>query len=151
LALSASSFANGALGEHRRQDADGIRLEIDAAGCRSRVREIDAPDLTTGRAREREPRKSGSDCRADRRIEPERAPTGLARIPDRDDLLRIGDGLALGLGALGCFRCSALALLCSLGSATRSSRLSAAISLSLEDLRYASHHSLAWLARAIKQ
>jgi F0F1-type ATP synthase membrane subunit c/vacuolar-type H+-ATPase subunit K len=25
----------------------------------------------------------------------------LARVPDGDDLLRIGDGLALGLGALG--------------------------------------------------
>ena len=37
-AVNISSFANGALGEHRRQDTDGTRLEIDAPGCRSRVR-----------------------------------------------------------------------------------------------------------------
>ena len=37
-AVSISSLPNGELGEHRRHDTDGIRLEIDAPGCRSRVR-----------------------------------------------------------------------------------------------------------------
>jgi hypothetical protein len=36
--LSTSSFANGALGKHRRQESDGIRLEIDAPRCRSILR-----------------------------------------------------------------------------------------------------------------
>jgi hypothetical protein len=36
--VSIANFANGACGEHRRHDSDGIRLEIDAPGCRSRVR-----------------------------------------------------------------------------------------------------------------
>ena len=31
-AVSISSLANGALGEHRRQDTDGIKLEIAAPG-----------------------------------------------------------------------------------------------------------------------
>src|SRR6478752_280581 len=34
-AVSISTFANGALGEHRRHDTDGMRLEIAAPGCRS--------------------------------------------------------------------------------------------------------------------
>jgi hypothetical protein len=34
-AVNISSFANGALGEHRRHDTDGMMLEIDAPGCRS--------------------------------------------------------------------------------------------------------------------
>ena len=33
-AVNVSSFANGALGEHRRQETDGIKLEIEAPGCR---------------------------------------------------------------------------------------------------------------------
>jgi hypothetical protein len=37
-AVSISILANGACGEHRRHDSEGIRLEIDAPGCRSRVR-----------------------------------------------------------------------------------------------------------------
>jgi len=32
-AVSISSWANGALGERRRRDTDGIRLEVDAPGC----------------------------------------------------------------------------------------------------------------------
>ena len=31
-------------------------------------------------------------------------PAGLASVPDRDDLLRIGDRLALDLGAVSLFR-----------------------------------------------
>ena len=41
--VSISKRANGALGEHRRHDTDGIRLEIDAPGCRSRVRKSTDP------------------------------------------------------------------------------------------------------------
>ena len=41
------------------------------------------------------------DSGADSRIEPERSPSGLPRVPDCYDLLRIGDGLALSLGAFG--------------------------------------------------
>ena len=37
-AVSISILANDACGEHRRHDSEGIRLEIDAPGCRSRVR-----------------------------------------------------------------------------------------------------------------
>jgi hypothetical protein len=37
---------------------------------------------------------------ADRRIEPKSPSASLARVPDSHDLLRIGDRLALGLGAL---------------------------------------------------
>jgi hypothetical protein len=36
-------LANGALGEHRRPDTEGMRLEIDAPGCRSSVRRSTAP------------------------------------------------------------------------------------------------------------
>ena len=42
---------------------------------------------------------------ADRRIEPQRTAASLASIPDRDDLLRVRDRLALGLGALRLLRC----------------------------------------------
>jgi hypothetical protein len=42
--------------------------------------------------------------RAYRRIKPKRAPTGLAGIPDRNDLLRLGDRPALGLSTLGLSR-----------------------------------------------
>jgi hypothetical protein len=41
-AVNISSFANGAFG-HRRQDRDGIRLEIAAARWRSSVRRSTAP------------------------------------------------------------------------------------------------------------
>ena len=34
-AVSISSRANGALGEHRRHGTDGMRLDIEALGCRS--------------------------------------------------------------------------------------------------------------------
>jgi hypothetical protein len=37
-AVSISNFANGACGEQRRHDSDGIRLEIDAPRWRSRIR-----------------------------------------------------------------------------------------------------------------
>ncbi len=41
--VSISSLANGAYGEHRRHDSDGIRLEIDAPGWRSSVRRSTDP------------------------------------------------------------------------------------------------------------
>ena len=62
--------------------------------------QIDRSPLTARRTREAEPRKSGGDCGANGRIEPQLAPAGLSRVPDSDDLLRIGNRLALGLGAL---------------------------------------------------
>jgi hypothetical protein len=37
-AVSISSRANGALGEHLRHESDGMRLEIAPPGCRSSVR-----------------------------------------------------------------------------------------------------------------
>ena len=64
---------------------------------------------------------------ADRRIEPKLAPARLAGVPDRHDLLRIGDSLALGLGALGFLGGSGdgtLAFLCS-AVRTHGQRLSA--------------------------
>jgi hypothetical protein len=33
-AFNISNLANGALGEHRRHDTDGLRLEIEPAACR---------------------------------------------------------------------------------------------------------------------
>jgi hypothetical protein len=42
-AVSISSLANGALGEHRRQDTDGMRLEIAAPGCLWSVRKPTEP------------------------------------------------------------------------------------------------------------
>jgi hypothetical protein len=47
-AVSISSFANGALGEHRRHDTDGMRLEIEAPGCRSSMRRSTRSDLAAG-------------------------------------------------------------------------------------------------------
>jgi hypothetical protein len=52
----------------------------------------------------------------DRRVEPQGASAGLPRVPDGDDLLGLGDRLALGLGALGVSRGSggrAFPFLCS--------------------------------------
>src|SRR5271165_4354786 len=40
-------LAKGALGEHRRHDTDGIRLEIEAPGCRSSP-QINRADLLAG-------------------------------------------------------------------------------------------------------
>src|SRR5262249_47731995 len=54
-----------------------------------------------GRAGEAQPRAPGGDRGADGRVEPKRAPTGLACVPYRDDLLCFGDRLALGLATLG--------------------------------------------------
>jgi hypothetical protein len=60
--------------------------------------------LPAARTGEREPRQSGRDGIADRRIEPQRAPACLPRIPDGNDLVRFGNRLAFGLGALGLSR-----------------------------------------------
>jgi hypothetical protein len=43
-AVSISNRANGAMGEHGRHDTDGMRLEIDAPGCRSSVRKSTEPN-----------------------------------------------------------------------------------------------------------
>jgi hypothetical protein len=48
-AVSIASFANGALGEHRRHDTDGIRLEIEALACRSSVRRSIDPNMRAAR------------------------------------------------------------------------------------------------------
>src|SRR6516165_8538683 len=45
--VNISGLANGALGEHRRHDTDGIRLEIDAPGCWSSVRKSTEPTAHT--------------------------------------------------------------------------------------------------------
>jgi hypothetical protein len=78
--------------------------------------QIDGPELPARRAGEREPRQPGRDGGTDSRVEPQRAAAGLARVPNSDDLLRVGDCLALGLGA-PCLsrrpRCGALSFLCS--------------------------------------
>jgi hypothetical protein len=42
--VSVLSLANGALGEHRRHDTDGMRLEIAAPGCRSSARKSTEPN-----------------------------------------------------------------------------------------------------------
>ena len=43
FAVNISSLANGALGEQRQHDTDGMRLEIEAPGCRSRMRRSTDP------------------------------------------------------------------------------------------------------------
>ncbi|MFZ0115590.1 MAG: hypothetical protein WAL15_14625, partial [Xanthobacteraceae bacterium] len=43
-AVSISSLANGALGEHRDTTPDGMRLEIAPPGCLSSVRRSTEPD-----------------------------------------------------------------------------------------------------------
>jgi hypothetical protein len=49
---------------------------------------------------------AGGHRSADRRVEPERTPAGLARLPDSDDPLSLSDRLALGLLALRFGPCS---------------------------------------------
>ncbi len=66
--------------------------------------QVDRAVLPAGRARVGQPRDASSNSGADRRIEPQRSPASLARVPDRHDLLRIGERLALGLGAPGLSR-----------------------------------------------
>jgi hypothetical protein len=78
--------------------------------------------LPAARAGQREPRQPGRDGSADRRIEPQRAPTCLAGIPDGNDLMRFGNRLALGLGALGFSRRTCCGSLAFLRSAVRTHR-----------------------------
>jgi hypothetical protein len=96
-AVSISTFANGALGEHLRQDRDGMRLEIAPPWCRSSVQQINKGVLSAAWAGERQPRQSGSNCGADRWIEPQRSAAGLPRVPNGNDLLGLSDGLAFSL------------------------------------------------------
>jgi hypothetical protein len=67
--------------------------------------QINSADLLARRARVGEPRNAGRDGGADRRIEPQLACASLARIPYRDNLLRINDRLALNPGAFCRLRC----------------------------------------------
>jgi hypothetical protein len=46
----------------------------------------------------------GRSRHAYRRVEPQRSPPSLPRVPDRHDLLRVGDCLTLGFGPLGLLR-----------------------------------------------
>ena len=66
--------------------------------------QVDRPELSAGRARKCQPREPGRDGSTDCRVEPQGSPTSLTRIPDRDDLLRFGNRLALGFGTLRSFR-----------------------------------------------
>jgi hypothetical protein len=79
-AVNISSLAKGALGEHRRHDTDGIRLEIEAPGCRSRRPYVYRANLAAGRARVGEPGNAGCDSGADCRVEPQLATAGEPRL-----------------------------------------------------------------------
>jgi hypothetical protein len=76
-----------------------------AAGAIKRA-QVDGSELAAARAGEAQPRNAGRDRSADRRVEPERTPAGLARLPDSDDPLSLSDRLALGLLALRFGPCS---------------------------------------------
>jgi len=81
--------------------------------------QIDRPDLTARRARERKPREASRDGGPDRRVEPQGSTAGLPRVPDRNNLLRFDDRLALGLGASGLGRCLSGGALAVLSSSVR--------------------------------
>jgi hypothetical protein len=51
-AVNISSLATAHSGEHRRQDTDGIRLEIEAPGCSVERSEIDGAGLLVAGAGE---------------------------------------------------------------------------------------------------
>jgi hypothetical protein len=108
--VSISSRANGALGEHRRHDTDGMRLEIAApdAGraCADRPSQTDhtlCRRTTTTAAPPRRQRQS----------------SGRTTARDGDDLPRFRDGLAFSLGTLGLGRCLGGCALAILRSAVR--------------------------------
>jgi hypothetical protein len=63
--------------------------------------QVNRANLPAGRARIAEPRQPGRNRGAYRRIEPQRAPARLTRIPDSNDLLRLGDGRTLALMTTG--------------------------------------------------
>ena len=78
--------------------------------------QIKRADLSARRARVGQPREAGRYGSAYGRVKPQLAPAGLARIPDRDNFLRVGNRFALGFGALDLLRCSCgsgCAFLCS--------------------------------------
>ena len=99
-AVNISSLANDALGEHRRHDTEGMVLEIDAPGCRSSVRRSTTPTCWHAGQENESHGTPAANRGADSRVEPEFPPAGLPGIPDAADLLRLGNRLALGLGAL---------------------------------------------------
>ena len=78
--------------------------------------QINGSDNRAGRTVERQPGQASSDSRANRRIEPQRAAAGLARIPYFYDLVRLSRGFALGFRTLRLLSGSgggSLAFLCS--------------------------------------
>jgi hypothetical protein len=77
-----------------------MRLEIDAPGWRSRVRRSTEPNCPHAGQEKVTHGTPAAIAAADRGIEPQSTPAGLPRVPDSDDLLRISDRLAIGLGAL---------------------------------------------------
>ena len=77
-AVSIFSRAKGALGEHRRHDTDGIRLDIAAPGCRSNVRRSTDPNCPQA-GQENDSHGSPGDRSADRRVEPQRPAASLPR------------------------------------------------------------------------
>jgi hypothetical protein len=80
---------------------DGMSPRDLAAAVTIKRPQIDRVALAAARAGERQPRQSGCNRSADCRIEHQRPPAGLGSVPDGDDLLSLGNRLALGLGALG--------------------------------------------------
>jgi hypothetical protein len=63
--------------------------------------QINRADLLARRAQIGEPGDAGCNRSADRRVEPKRSAASLSRVPDSDDLLGLGDRLALSRGAFG--------------------------------------------------
>jgi hypothetical protein len=84
------------------------------------------------------PGEPGPDRSGNRRIEPKLASAGLLSIPDRDDLLCIGGGLALSFGTLGRGRSFSDGALTFLRTAVRSHkrrRLSDQVSIGNDEQR----------------
>jgi hypothetical protein len=115
-AINIPSRANGAFGLHRRHDSDGIRLEIAPPGCRSSVRRSNWPHAGHETVNHG---KRAAIAAPIVGLEPKNPPAGLARIPNGDDVLRVCDRLALGLGALCLGRCTSGGSLAFLRSAVR--------------------------------
>jgi hypothetical protein len=61
--------------------------------------QVNEADLTARSAQIAQPREPCRNRGTDSRIEPKLPTARLPRIPDRDDFLRLGDSLALSLGA----------------------------------------------------
>jgi hypothetical protein len=64
--------------------------------------QVDRAELPASGTREAQPARDGG---ADSWVEPQLASAGLPRVPNCHDLLRVGDCLPFGLGALCLGRC----------------------------------------------